>query len=123
MGAQTVAKNAMLEAIRANTLFLGLFLSDPAGGGAELAGASYARQAVNFAAAEGGMMENSEIAEFSQALEEWGTITHWGLFNGPGAGAALLWTGSFDSAREIRMGDLLFIQAGGITLEIRECQS
>lgn len=123
MGASVATKNAMLETVRAKAVSFGLFTGDPAVSGTEVAAATYARQAITFSAPTGGVMENSVVVEFPQALEDWGTVTHWGLFDGSGAAAELLWTGGFASARQILMGDVMLLRAGGVTVEIRECQS
>lgn len=123
MGASVATKNAMLEVVRAKTLYFGLIIGDPAVSGNEVPAASYVRQATTFSAPVDGAMGNSAIVEFPQALENWGTVSHWGLFDGSGAAAAILWTGAFSAARQILMGDVMMLRAGGVTVEIRECQS
>lgn len=122
MGASIATKNAMLEVVRTKALFFGLVNGNPDTSGVEVSAASYARQAISFLPAIGGTMENVSQVDFPQALEDWGNITHWCLFSGSGGSADIVWTGEFDVARQILMGDIMFIQPGGVSLEIRECQ-
>lgn len=75
-------------------VYLGLYTAAPtdAGGGTEVSGNAYARQAVTFAAASGGSTSNSGAVTFPAATPSgWGTIVAVGIFDALSAGNLLYW--------------------------------
>lgn len=75
-------------------VYLGLYTAAPtdAGGGTEVSGNAYARQAITFAAASGGSASNSGAVTFPAATPaQWGTIVAVGIFDAVSAGNLLYW--------------------------------
>jgi len=111
-------KNASQSAL-ANVHFA-LFTSAPndAGGGTEVSGGSYARVAVatagsNFTVNSGDPSSavNAVDITFPIATANWGTITHFGIFDASTAGNMRYW-GALPVAREILNGDRVICYAG-----------
>ena len=72
--------------------FVGLFTAAPseAGGGTEVAGGSYARQAAGFSApSPAGQTSNAADVTFPTASGSWGTVTHVGIFDALSGGNLL----------------------------------
>jgi hypothetical protein len=116
-------ENALLNAVLRNTTytspttcFVGLFTSDPtdAGSGTECTGGSYARIAVSFNAPTNGVATNSADVTFSQATDNWGTISHIGLHDADTTGNLLFHT-ILNSSKAIGTGDQFKITAGALT--------
>lgn len=101
------------------TIYVALFTSAPsdAGGGTEVSGGGYARQAVTFSAASGGATSNSADVTFPTATANWGTITHIGLFDASTGGNLLLW-GALTTSKTISTGDVLKIPAGDLDITL-----
>lgn len=81
---------------RPGVVYIALFTAapNPAGGGTEVAGGSYARQAVtndaaNWPAAVTRSKSNASLITFPQATAAWGTITHVALFDALSGGNLL----------------------------------
>lgn len=75
------------------TVYIGLFTTptDDAGGGTELTGNGYARQAVAFDPAAGGSASNTALITFqNDGTGDWGTITHQAVFDAATAGNMLM---------------------------------
>lgn len=102
-------------------LYYGLFTAAPtdAGGGTEVAGGSYARAQLNpadanYAATQGGVAGNSSGAggttsnaaaiTFPAPTANWGTVTHFGIFDAAAAGNLLIWD-VLTAPRTILSGD------------------
>lgn len=116
-------ENALLNAVLRNTsytspttCYVGLFTSDPtdAGSGTECSGGSYARIAVSFNAPSNGVVTNSADVTFSQATNNWGTITHIGLHDNVTSGNLLFHT-ILNASKAIGTGDQFKITAGALT--------
>ena len=76
------------------TVYLGLFTANPtdAGGGTEVSGNAYARQAITFGAASGGSTSNTAAVNFPAATPAgWGTITGVAIFDASSAGNMFYW--------------------------------
>jgi hypothetical protein len=102
------------------TVYLGLFTSAPsdAGGGTEVSGGSYARQAVALTAASGaGASENSADITFPQATADWGTVTHCALFDAVSGGNMLMYT-PLDASKTVNNGDTFKINASDLDIVI-----
>lgn len=95
------------------TLAVGLFTAAPndAGGGTEVTGGSYARVAVNpldanwtAASSTDGVTTNAAAITFPAPTANWGTVTHFGIFDATSAGN-LLFHGALSASRTINNGD------------------
>ncbi len=88
------------------SVFVALFTAAPgeAGGGTEVAGGSYARQAPGFGAPAAGQVTNSADINFPTASAGWGTVTHVGVFDAVVAGN-LLFHGALTQAKVVDNGD------------------
>jgi hypothetical protein len=91
--------------------FLALYTAAPGdgGGGIELAGAGYARQAIAFDA-EGAA--NAGEVVFGPAAADWGAVTHGAVFDD--VGRFLAWT-ALAAAIAVPNGESLRFPAGSIT--------
>ena len=100
-----------------SAVYLALYTAAPSdsGGGTEVAGNGYSRQAVAFAAASGGSASNTSAESFTASGGNWGEITHWGIFDASTSGNLLL-HGALTSSRTINDGDTLDFAAGDITI-------
>lgn len=105
-------------------LWIALFTAAPndAGGGTEVSGGGYARVArapldANWAAPSGGNGQTSNVAaiDFGTASANWGTITHFGIFDASTAGNLLVW-GALTASRTVNSGDAFQIPAGQLTV-------
>lgn len=108
--------------IRPATVYIALYTVTPtdAGGGTEVAGASYERKAVtnnstNWPAAAGGSKSNGTLIEFVTAEEGWGAIVAWGIFDAL-TGGNLTWWGAVTTEKEITEGDIATFPIGDIVL-------
>lgn len=100
-------------------VYLALFTTDPgeAGGGTEVSGTAYARQAIAFDAASGGIALNSDLIEFPVAGGSWGTVTHLALYDAVSSGN-LLYYGEMDVSKQILLSDQLKFEAGEIAVAL-----
>ena len=127
MGALTdYLENKLLDHVLRNvaytppaTVYVGLFTAAPGetGGGTEVSGGGYARQAVSFSAAANGQTSNSADITFPVATANWGTITHIALFDAATAGN-MLWYGALSASKTIQTGDQFIIKAGNLTCSL-----
>lgn len=103
-------------------LFVGLFTAAPsdAGGGTEVTGGAYARVSVarslaNFAGTQsagstvassgtGGQTSNNGALTFPAPTANWGSITHFGIFDATTGGNLLIW-GALAQAKTVNNGD------------------
>ena len=108
-------------ATRPTAWYVGLYTAAPSdsGGGTEVAGNGYAREAVTFAAATspGGTTSNSGAVSFTASGGDWGTITHIGIHDAS-TGGNLLWHGSMTASKTVADGDTLEFSIGNIDLTI-----
>lgn len=104
------------------TVYIGLLTAAPsdAGGGTEVSGGSYARVAVtcslaNFAGTQsagsttassgtGGATSNNASITFPAPTANWGTVTHFGVYDASSAGNLLYW-GALTTGKTINSGD------------------
>jgi len=94
-------------------LHVALFTGAPsdAGGGTEVTGGSYARVArapldANWTAPDGtgGVTANAAVITFAAPTANWGTVTHFGIFDAS-SGGNLLFHGALTASRVINNGD------------------
>lgn len=127
MGALTdYLENKLLDHVLRNvaytpptTVYVGLFTAAPgeAGGGTEVSGGGYARQAASFSAAANGQTSNSADITFPVATADWGIITHCALFDAATAGN-MLWYGTLLASKTIQTGDQFIIKVGNLTCSL-----
>jgi len=108
-------------ATRPTAWYVALYTAAPsdAGGGTEVSGSGYARQAVTFAAAStpAGTTSNTSAVTFSAAGGDWGAVSHIGLFDASTSGN-LLWHGAMTATKTIADGDTLEFAIGNIDLTL-----
>lgn len=83
--------------------------------GTELSGSGYARVAASFGAAASGTASNDAAIEFSAASGDWGTVSHFGIFDASTTGNLLI-HGSFTASKVIATGDILKIATGDMDI-------
>lgn len=110
--------NAVLRGIPYTSppaVYVALFTSDPtdAGIGTEVSGGGYARQQVTFADPVDGSTTNSADVVFPVATTDWGTVSHFGIYDAE-TGGNLLIHGAFTVAKPIYTGDQFVIRAGDL---------
>lgn len=100
------------------TVYAGLYTTGPtdAGGGTEVSGNAYARKAIAFGAAAGGVTSNSGVITFDAPTPAaWGTVSHIGIFDAASAGNLLYWA-PLAVARVTAIGEPPFFAIGAITV-------
>ncbi len=127
MGAMTdYLENALLNHVLRNTpytppanIYIALFVSAPGetGGGTEVSGGSYARQITTFTAPVDGQVSNSVDVIFPVATSDWGTVTHFALFDDVSAGNMLSY-GQLTLSREVRTGDQPIFRQGELIVTL-----
>lgn len=119
-------ENALINATLRNTsytspatVYIALFTTDPtdAGTGTEVSGGSYARQSATFATPSNGAAATNADVQFPQATGNWGTVTHFGIYDALTTGN-LLYHGAFTSSKTIQTGDILKIVSGNLTVTL-----
>lgn len=108
-------------ATRPTAWYVALYTAAPSdsGGGTEVSGNGYAREAVTFAAATspGGTTSNTGAVSFTASGGNWGTITHIGIHDASTSGN-LLWHGAMTASKTVADGDTLEFSIGNIDLTI-----
>ncbi len=105
------------------TIYVGLSMADPAddaSGLAEPNGNSYARAATagaDWNVASGGMLDNANDITFPEASGNWGTITHFALFDAA-SGGNMLAHGSLSVSKSIDSGDTAKFAAGDLDVSL-----
>lgn len=110
---------------RPANIYVALFTAAPSdsGGGTEVSGGSYARQAIatgassGWDAASGGATANTGILTFPTASANWGTITHAALFDAATSGN-MLFHGALAASKLIETGDIFRFPAGDIDVSL-----
>jgi len=100
-----------------SNVYMGLFTSNPtdANSGTEVSGNGYSRQVITFNAASSGSATNSSAETFTASGGNWGTITHFGIFDASTSGN-LLYHGALTDDKVIEDGDSLVVATGAITI-------
>lgn len=100
-----------------SNVYMGLFTSNPtdANSGTEVSGNGYSRQVITFNAASSGSATNSSAETFTASGGNWGTITHFGIFDASSSGN-LLYHGALTDDKVIEDGDSLVVASGAITI-------
>jgi hypothetical protein len=97
-----------------------LFTAAPsdAGGGTEVTGGSYARVttvAADWNTAASGSTTNAQVISFPTASANWGTVTHFALFDAASGGNMLRWA-ALSVSKPVNNGDTASFPAGSLTL-------
>lgn len=88
--------------------YLGLLKADPTDNASniqEIQGSSYARQQITFEEPQNGETYNKNDINFPVATENWGWITHIGLFDSISNGNLIAYS-ALDYKKEIRAADI-----------------
>ena len=103
---------------RPTAWYIGLFTAAPgeAGGGTEVSGGSYVREAVTFTVS-GNLATNSAAVEWPTATGTWGTITHVAVFDALTSGNMLVYA-TLTASKTISTGDVLRIPAGDLDVTL-----
>jgi len=106
-------------AVRPTQWHLAVFTAAPddAGGGTELSGDGYSRQALTFAAATSGAgtTSNTVAVSFTADGGDWGACTHVAIFTAA-TGGTMLWHGAMTTPRTIADADTLNFAIGEVDL-------
>ena len=109
------------SATRPTAWYVALYTAAPSdsGGGTEVSGSGYSRQAVTFDAASspGGTTSNTGAVSFTASGGSFGTVTHIGIFDAS-SGGNLLWHGAMTASKTVADGDTLEFSIGNIDLTI-----
>jgi hypothetical protein len=105
-------------ATRPTAWYVGLFTAAPSdtGGGTEVSGNAYVREAVTFTVS-GDLATNGSAIEWPTATGNWGSITHIAVFDAATSGTMLL-HGELATAKTISTGDVLRIPAGDLDITL-----
>jgi hypothetical protein len=103
---------------RPTAWYVGLFTAAPgeAGGGTEVSGNAYVREAVTFTVS-GDTATNSAAIEWPTATGSWGTITHVAVFDADTSGNMLVYA-ALASSKTISTGDVLRIPLGDLDVTL-----
>lgn len=107
------------------SLYVALFTAAPSdsGGGTEISGNAYARQALSKAtgswtlgAAGSGNITNTAAITFPAATPAlWGTVTHFALFDALTVGNMIVW-GALTASKAVGVGDVFQFAAGQLSI-------
>jgi len=121
-------ENALGNAVLRNTsytspatVYLSAHTADPgeAGSASEVSGNGYARVAVTFSAPTDGVFPTSADATFPAAAGgNWGTITHFAIWDASTAGNSLF-KGALSASKVIDDGDTLKFVAAALTVSMQ----
>ena len=105
------------------TMFVGLSTADPIDDGtglAEPSGNNYTRvqtSASDWNPASGGALSNLVEIVFAMATSNWGTMTHFALFDAA-TGGNMLAFGSLDESKTVGSGDIAKFAAGDLEVKL-----
>ena len=103
---------------RPTAWYIGLFTSAPgeAGGGTEISGNAYVREAVTFSVT-GDTATNTAAIEWPVATGNWGTITHVAVFDASTGGNQIAYA-ALTASKVIATGDVIRIPAGDLDITL-----
>jgi len=109
------------SATRPTSWYIALYTVAPGegGGGTEVSGGSYARQAATFTVSGTSPTEatNSAAIEFPTATASWGTVVAAAIFDASTSGNMLAFA-NLDTSKTIDSGDVLRFNAGSLDLTL-----
>jgi len=99
-------------------VYLALFTVSPsdAGGGTEVSGSGYSRQAITFGAPSGGAISNTAQVSFTASGGNFGTVVAVAIMDASTAGNMLAWDGI--TSATINDGDTLNFPVGDIDITL-----
>jgi hypothetical protein len=103
---------------RPTAWYVGLFTGAPgeAGGGTEVSGGSYVREAVTFTVS-GNTATNNAAIEWPTATGSWGTVAYVAIFDADTSGNMLAYA-TLTASKTISTGDVLRIPAGDLDVTL-----
>lgn len=106
------------SATRPSAWYVALYTGAPndAGGGTEVSGGAYARQAVTFSVS-GDTATNTGAVEYPTATAGYGTVTHVGIFDAS-TGGNLIAYAALTASKTIDTGDVLRLPAGDLDVTL-----
>ena len=113
-------ENDILERyLRASgAVYVSLHVSDPgdnAGPGeVSSSGTGYERQEISFGSPSNGSATNDAVVTYDPASTDWGTVTHFGIWDAVTAGH-LLWYGPLIGSKPMTTGDVFRFNTGQVT--------
>lgn len=119
------AENAILNHVFRNValtspaaVYLALYTTAPtdAGGGTEVSGGGYARQAITFGAPASGVISNTSAVSLTATGANFGTITAVGVFDAASGGNLVAWDGIVSAT--INDGDTISFPIGEIDISL-----
>ncbi len=106
------------------TVYAALYTAAPSdsGGGTEATGGAYARVAItnnatNWPAAASGAKSNGTVITFPTATANWGTVTHFGIFDAATAGNLLNW-GALTTSQAVNTGATPSFAAAALSITL-----
>ena len=98
-------------------IYVGLFTTSPTpgGGGVEVSGGGYVRQAATWTPTISGTSSNAGTVTFSPATFPWGTVVAFGLFDAA-LGGNLLYFAPMNVPRNIQLNDQIMYPAGQLVV-------
>lgn len=109
------------------TLYLALMTAAPtdAGGGTEVTGGSYTRKDISPLDATWGApvkttysaCSNLGIIDFGTATGNWGTISHFAIYDASTSGNLMLW-GQLTTSKTVNSGDAFQVSIGQLTITL-----
>lgn len=118
-------ENAALNHVFRNTaltspaaVYLALYTVAPtdAGGGTEVSGGGYARQAITFGAPSGGAISNTAAVSFTASGANFGDVVAVGIFDASTSGNLLAWDGI--TTATVNDGDTINFPIGDIDITL-----
>jgi hypothetical protein len=99
-------------------VYLALFTVTPddTGGGTEVSGAGYARQAITFGAASGGAIANTGAVSFTATGGNFGAVVAVGIFDASTLGNMLAWDGI--TSATVNDGDTITFAVGDLDVTL-----
>ena len=101
------------------TVYLALFTTatDDAGGGTEVTGGSYARQACTFGVPSGGASTTTADITFPTSTAAWGTVTHAAIYDAATSGNSQ-YHGAMSASKVMANGDVIKFLTGDLTVTL-----
>jgi hypothetical protein len=103
---------------RPTAWFLALFTAAPSdsGGGTEVSGGAYARQAITFTVS-GDTASNNAAIEYPTATANYGQVGWVGVFDASSSGNLLAWA-ALTTAKTIETGDVFRVPSGDLDITL-----
>jgi hypothetical protein len=102
------------------TVYVALFVGDPAGAGVEVSQGGYSRKqtaGTDWEAASSGATQNTNAIAFGTATESWGTVDYFAVYDAASAGN-MLGYGALTQSKAIGSGDTASFAAGDLDFDL-----